>query len=85
MDSLIFAALETLLQQLGRATLWLVTLGRWRGEPTLGNEGRIYGAAGALSFVREGRRVVTHTGLLLVGALSAIALLIAALAIAAWV
>jgi len=85
MDALILGALETLLQQLGRATIWLVTLGRWRGEPALGNEGRIHGAAGALSFVHEGRRVVTHTGLLLVGTVCALALLIAALTIAAWV
>jgi len=83
MDALILAALEALLQQLGRATLWVVSLGRWRGEPALGNEGRIHGAAGALSFVHEGRRVITHTGQLLAGAVSAVVLLAAALAIAA--
>jgi hypothetical protein len=53
--------------QTGRVVVWLVSFGKWRGEPLFGDEGRIYGAAGALSFVRDGKRVITDTGLLFVG------------------
>lgn len=49
---------------------WLVpplSLGRWRGELLDGSEGRVHGPAGALSFQRDGKRVLTPTGLLFVG------------------
>ncbi len=49
---------------------WLVprlSLGRWRAESLDGSEGRVHGPAGALSFRRDGKRVLTPTGLLFVG------------------
>jgi len=62
--------------QTGRIVVWAVSFGRWRGEPLLEEEGRIYGAAGALSFVRDGQRVITDTGSFLVGIAVYIVLLI---------
>lgn len=67
MDEIVSALLEIVVAQTGRAIIWLVSFGKWRGEKLLGNEGQIYGAAGALWFVRDGSRVVTTTGLLFVG------------------
>lgn len=67
MDEIIGGVLGSAAIQTGRAIVWLVSFGKWRGEPLLGNEGRTYGAAGALSFTRDGRRVITETGLLFIG------------------
>jgi len=67
MDEIIGGVLGVITIQTGRVVVWLVSFGKWRGEPLFGDEGRIYGSAGALSFVREGRRVITETGLLFVG------------------
>jgi len=67
MDEIIGGVLGIITIQTGRVVVWLVSFGKWRGEPLYGDEGRIYGAAGALSFVRDGRRVITETGLLFVG------------------
>lgn len=50
-----------------------LTLGRWRGERG-DNEGRIHGAAGALSFVRNGQRVPTDRSAALVGGVACIVL-----------
>lgn len=83
MDSVLFAALEVFLTVTGRLAVWLFSFGRWRGEPLGSDEGRIFGPAGALSFVREGHRVVTHTGQFFAGiavvvALAALGILYAA-------
>ena len=67
--------------QIGRLAVWLFSLGRWRGEPLFGDEGRIFGAAGALSFVRDGQRVITETGLLFAGIASLIVLALIAMTI----
>jgi hypothetical protein len=67
MDQIIVSALELLLVVTGRFAVWLFSFGRWRGEALTSDEGSIYGAAGALSFVRDGRRVITHTGQLFAG------------------
>lgn len=83
MDELIGALLGTLTIQMGRVAIWLVSFGQWRGEPMLGNEGRIFGAAGALSFVRDGQRVITKTGLLFAGMAFIAVLVVAIIAIAA--
>ncbi len=71
--------------QIGRAIVWLVSFGKWLGEPLFGVEGRIYGAAGALSFVRDGRRVIFDTGLLLVGVAFYVVLLAVIIALVATV
>jgi hypothetical protein len=67
MDEIIGGVLGVIALQTGRVVVWLVSFGKWRGEALFGDEGRIYGAAGALSFVRDGRRVITDTGLLFLG------------------
>jgi hypothetical protein len=58
---------ELILLKTGRAVVFLGTFGRWRGEKTEEKEGRIHGLAGALSFKREGQRVVTVNGLFVIG------------------
>lgn len=81
-DFLAFAAwivFEVVLIQTGRAAVWSASFGRWRGENLAENEGRIYGPAGALSFFREGRRVVTANGMLFAGVLFYVALAFALL------
>jgi hypothetical protein len=83
MESLFAAALEIVLVITGRFLVSLVSLGRWRGESLKGNEGQIHGAAGALSFHREGKRVITHTGQLFLGAAFYVLLIILAIAYAA--
>lgn len=77
MDEFITGVLGVIARQTGRVVVWFVSFGRWRGEKLLGDEGRIYGAAGALSFVRDGRRVITDTGLVLFGIAFYVALLVA--------
>ncbi len=67
MDEIATGVLEFITMQVGRVAVWLVSFGRWRGEQLHGDEGRIYSPAGALSFVRDGRRVITDTGLLFFG------------------
>ena len=52
---------------MGRLVVTVVTLGRWRGENLLRKESRIYSAAGALWFRRDGKGIVTTTGQLFVG------------------
>lgn len=62
-----WVVVELLLLGTGRVVVSFASFGRWRGERLGTGEGRIHGMAGALSFKRDGRRVVTRTGLLLVG------------------
>lgn len=66
-DELIGNALEIITMHIGRLAVWLFSLGRWRADPLFEDERRTFGAAGALSFVRDGRRVITKTGLLFAG------------------
>lgn len=82
MDELIGTALGIITIQIGRLAVWSLSLGRWRGEPLFGDEGRIFGAAGALSFVRDGRRVITETGLLFAGIAFVIVLVLIGMTIA---
>ena len=58
----------------GKVVVMVFSLGQWRGESIFGKEGQIYGAAGALSFVRNGRRTITTNGMTLAGFLFYIAL-----------
>ena len=82
MDAILGEVLGVIAIQTGRIVIWLVSFGKWRGEPLFGDEGRIYGAAGALSFVRDGRRFITDTGLLAVGIAFYVALLAVIIAVA---
>lgn len=75
--SILWLIVEVVLVYAGKAAVWCVSVGCWRSESLGGEEGRIYAAAGGLSFVRDGQRVVTPTGQLFAG-LAFCALLIVA-------
>ena len=51
----------------GKFIIFAASLGRWRGEHLNSDESLIYAPAGALSFKRDGQRVVTASGLALAG------------------
>lgn len=72
------AVIELLLALTGKGLVSLCSFGKWRGEALNGNEARLHAAAGSLSFVLDGRRVVTTAGLTLIG-LAFYGLLVAAL------
>ena len=65
--ALAWAAIELLLLFTGRLIVLAVSGGHWRAEGVTSTEGSIHGAAGALSFKRDGQRVVTCTGQVLAG------------------
>lgn len=67
----------------GKFLVWALSLGRWRSESLRENESRVFAAAGALSFVREGQRVITSTGLVFAGLAFYILLVFLALVYAA--
>ena len=71
MDHLLGALLEvvfgTVFIGTGRVIVAVFSLGRWRGASPFDSEESIYGGAGALSFVRNGQRIVTTTGTGLLG------------------
>ncbi len=83
MDSAFLALFDLVFTVIGRVAVWMFSLGRWRGEPLGGDEGRIYAPAGALSFTREGRRVITHTGQLFAGVAFSVVLAVLGIAYAA--
>lgn len=60
--SLLWLFLELPLIFLGRLLVRVLTAGRWGFESLSKNESAAHAAAGALTFVSEGRRVVTVTG-----------------------
>lgn len=64
---LAWLALETLLVRTGKVLVAIISFGSWRAEDFRQQEGRIYSAAGALSFRRDGQRVITLNGLLFIG------------------
>lgn len=59
----------------GRGVISAVSLGRWRSEQIQRKEGKIHSAAGALSFIRDGQRVITATGLFFAGLIFYVALI----------
>ena len=61
------ALIDLLLIWTGKLLVFLLSFGAWRSESMMRNESGIHAAAGALSFVRDGRRVVTTTGQLMAG------------------
>jgi hypothetical protein len=80
---MVWGSLELLMLFTGKAVVSVLSLGRWRGEAIGGNESRIHAGAGALSFVRDGRRVVTETGLLFIGITFYLAVVAVSLVLAA--
>lgn len=81
MDTALWFVFDIILMLTGKVLVSLVTLGHWRGERLTSNEARIYGPAGAFSFVRDGQRVVTGLGLSIVGALFYFVLLVVCVAV----
>ena len=64
---------ELLFAGTGKVVVMVFSLGRWQGESIFGKKSQIHCAAGALSFVRNGRRTITITGMTLAGFLFYIA------------
>jgi len=64
---LLWCAVDFAVVLSGKLFVQMISLGRWRGESLDGSEGRVYGPAGALSFKRDGRRVLTLSGLMFAG------------------
>ena len=67
LGALIWLLFDLFLCITGRIVITAISLGHWRGERFRKGEAKIYGPAGALSFVRDGQRVITSNGLLLIG------------------
>jgi len=83
--ALLWAVVELLLIVTGKFVVSAVSWGRWRGEHLNSKEASIYGPAGALSFKREGQRVITANGLLIVGVLFYVFWRFALYWVASWV
>ncbi len=58
---------ETVCMLTGMGLVRLLSRGQWRSEKLTGKEAAIQSAAGSLSFRIDGSRVVTTSGLILVG------------------
>ncbi|MGB4117195.1 MAG: hypothetical protein WBK51_11675 [Polaromonas sp.] len=67
MDEVVASVLGFIVRQTGRVVVWLISFGKWRGEQLTTDEASIYSPAGSLSFIRDGRRVITDTGLMFFG------------------
>jgi len=80
MDTFLLTALDVFLTLTGKLLVPLISLGRWRASPLGTDEERIHAAAGSLWLVRDGRRVITHTGQLFLGVAFYIVLAIALVA-----
>ena len=63
----VWELLELILAFTGKFVVWALSFGRWRSESVRENESRVFAAAGALSFLRAGQRVITATGLVFAG------------------
>ena len=61
---------------LGKLVVPIVSFGHWRGEHLSTDEYKVHSAAGALSFLVGGKRVVSHIRLLFVGVTTTIASII---------
>ncbi|MBB6562180.1 hypothetical protein HNP48_004889 [Acidovorax soli] len=72
-ELLIYVLVNYVFVYIGKAIVYALTLGHWRGERGA-DEARIHGAAGALSFVRDGQRVLTDRSAAFVGGAACIVL-----------
>ena len=61
------SVLEVVLVFTGAQMVDVLSLGRWRTEDARNKEARMFAPAGALSFRRDGQRVVTATGVYIAG------------------
>ena len=67
--AVLWSAVDVLLIFTGALVVRLLSLGRWRTEHVRHKEARMFAPVGALSFRREGQRVVTASGLYIAGSL----------------
>ena len=61
--AVLWSAVDVLLMATGALLVRALSLGRWRTEDARHKEAPMFAPAGALSFRRDGQRVVTATGL----------------------
>lgn len=73
LELLVYVLVNFVFVYTGKAIVYALTLGHWRGERGA-DEARIHGAAGALSFVRDGQRVLTDRSAAFVGGVACIVL-----------
>ncbi len=76
MDEILGVVLGWMLALIGRVLIFIGTFGRWKCEGIISTEHRMRSAAGALSYVRDGRRVVTPLGQMIAGSALCVALVI---------
>ncbi|CAN7467484.1 hypothetical protein [Acidovorax delafieldii] len=67
--AVLWSAVDALLIFTGALVVRVLSLGRWRTEHVRHQEASMFAPAGALSFRREGQRVVTASGLYIAGSL----------------
>lgn len=67
MEELLGLLAGFVIRQTGKGVVWAITFGHWQSDSMVNEKGRIYAAAGGLSYLRDGQRFVTNTGLLLIG------------------
>ena len=65
--AVLWSAVDVLLIATGALLVRALSLGRWRTEDARNREARMFAPAGALSFRRDGQRVVTATGVYMAG------------------
>ena len=65
--AVLWSAVDVLLIATGALLVRALSLGRWRTEDARNKEARMFAPAGALSFRRDGQRVVTATGVYMAG------------------
>lgn len=65
--AMLWSVVEVLLVVTGAMVVRVVSMGRWRTEDVRSKEARIFAPAGALSFRRDGQRVVTANGVYMAG------------------
>ena len=65
--AVLWSAVDVLLIATGALLVRALSLGRWRTEDARHKEARMFAPAGALSFRRDGQRVVTATGVYMAG------------------
>lgn len=76
METMVWGLFEVGFVLLEKLVVPLITFGRCRGERLTTDEYKIHSAAGALSFLVEGKRVISHIGLLFVGVFTTIGIVI---------
>ncbi len=65
--AMLWSAVEVLIVFTGALVIRVLSFGRWRTEDARNKEARMFAPAGALSFRRDGQRVVTANGVYIAG------------------